>query len=82
MMTKTVVDNVSMKQLGHYAQLVQNAKFARYDYGTVDNRKHYKSNNPPEYNLTKIEVPITVIYGSKDALVSLTVNYLITSDEL
>lgn len=73
-MTKTVIDNVSLKQLAHFAQVVHNAKFARFDYGSVENRKHYKSTNPPEYNLTRIEVPITVIYGSKDALVSLTVN--------
>lgn len=73
-MTKTVVDNVSIKQLAHFAQVAHNAKFARYDYGSTENHKHYKSNNAPEYDLSKIEVPITAIYGTKDALVSPAVN--------
>uniref|UniRef100_A0A336KHF7 Lipase n=1 Tax=Culicoides sonorensis TaxID=179676 RepID=A0A336KHF7_CULSO len=72
MMTKNVVDNISVKQLGHFAQLVHNAKFAMYDHGTLGNYKNYKSNHPPEYDLSKISVPITVIYGSKDGLVSST----------
>lgn len=74
MMTKKVVDNISMKQLTHFAQLVRDGRFAMYNYGTIENRKRYKSDNSPEYNLTLIEVPITVIYGSKDALVSPTVD--------
>lgn len=73
-MTKTVIDNVSMKQLGHFAQVVHGTKFAMYDYGSTENHKRYKSINSPEYNLSKIEVPTTVIYGSKDALVNPTVN--------
>lgn len=41
-----------------------------YDYGTSANQKIYRSNRPPSYNLSQITAPVTVIYGSKDAIVS------------
>lgn len=68
-MSKYVVDNVSVKQLVHFSQLVQSGKFQKYDYES-SNKNFYGISHPPEYNLSKITAPISILYGTKDALVS------------
>jgi pimeloyl-ACP methyl ester carboxylesterase len=57
----------------HFAQIINSAKFARYDHGAAENLKRYGSTTPPDYNLRGINgVPIALFGGSTDLLVSKT----------
>ena len=38
----------------HYAQIIKNKKFQRFDYGINQNMIKYGSEIPPEYDLSKI----------------------------
>lgn len=48
--------------------------FGQYDYGAAGNMKKYGSPNPPKYDLSKIKVPITLMYSGDDWLSSHEVN--------
>lgn len=48
--------------------------FGQYDYGAAGNIKKYGSPNPPKYDLSKIKVPITLMYSADDWLSSHEVN--------
>lgn len=54
--------------LVHYAQLIENAKFTRYDHGPYLNQKKYGQYEAPEYALDKIDMPIGIFYGKYDRL--------------
>jgi len=56
----------STRQLLHYAQEIVSGKFRQYDYGLLGNLKHYNSVHPPEYDLTKANVPIALHYSRND----------------
>jgi len=60
----------SVKNMAHWAQGVRVNKFNMFDYGSKrENRKHYGTDEPPEYDLTKIDkVPISLFSGSEDLL--------------
>nr|AOH73340.1 lipase 11 [Lygus lineolaris] len=59
----------SVKQLDHFGQQTHNGgKFTMYDYGRSTNRKVYGSSSPPEYDLSKITVPIHLHYSLNDWL--------------
>jgi len=58
----------SMKMFLHIMQLIATAKFTEYDYGTARNMKVYNRANPPDYNLTNIRVPISIIVGENDII--------------
>jgi lysosomal acid lipase/cholesteryl ester hydrolase len=58
----------SLKTVIHYAQGIQSKKFRQYDYGFKMNTKFYNSSSPPEYNLSKIDVPIELFWGKNDFL--------------
>ncbi|KAF6216011.1 hypothetical protein GE061_000348 [Apolygus lucorum] len=59
----------SIKQLTHFGQLANNGgKFSMYDYGSTGNRERYGQETPPEYDLTKITVPINLHYSLNDWL--------------
>lgn len=61
-------DNVSVKQLFHYAQLQNSERFEMYDYGYRKNWMLYGSTVPPAYNLSASSVPLMIAYGTKDSL--------------
>lgn len=53
----------------HYAQEIKSGgKFLQYDYGTAENIKRYGAPTPPEYNITKIQVPIYMMSSVNDWL--------------
>ncbi|CAH1105288.1 unnamed protein product [Psylliodes chrysocephalus] len=54
------------KQLIHYTQEVNSAKFEQFDYGPIKNYNLYGSIFPPDYDLSKITAPIHFIYSSND----------------
>merc|ERR1719233_2368515 len=60
----------SVKNMAHWAQGVRVNKFSMFDYGSKrKNRKHYGADEPPEYDLSKIDkVPISLFSGSEDLL--------------
>lgn len=56
----------AVKQGIHYVQLIRDGGFRQFDYENEKiNQKMYGSNTPPDYNLTRITVPIN-FYHSKD----------------
>nr|XP_012236042.1 PREDICTED: lipase 3-like isoform X2 [Linepithema humile] len=62
------------KQMMHYAQLINSGilvgpgKFRQYDYGPFGNLKEYGWLIPPSYNLSKIQVPVSLHYSTNDWL--------------
>ena len=58
----------SVKTLMHFSQGVESKEFRHYDYGPEANMKHYQSETPPKYDLSKIQVPIAVMWGQNDYL--------------
>lgn len=40
--------------------------FRHFDYGDIENQRHYNQTTPPEYNLTNAVAPIAVYYSSSD----------------
>ncbi|KAK6637678.1 hypothetical protein RUM44_008100 [Polyplax serrata] len=61
----------STKQLIHYAQSIVTGKFRQYDFGLFKNLQVYGSISPPDYDLTKINVPIALYYGQNDWLAAI-----------
>lgn len=52
-----------------------------YDYGPETNIKIYNGmRSPPEYNLSAVDVPLTIMYGSIDGLAVPTVRFLSSSE--
>jgi len=58
----------SVRNMYHFMQLVQDEKFQKYDYGTWENLKKYKSLYPDEYDLTAIQNKVVLFYGKSDWL--------------
>lgn len=62
----------SLKQFYHYTQWIRQAgfaaRFAKYDYGLVQNRKIYGQDIPPEYNLSNIKTKVRAWAGLDDQL--------------
>ncbi|XP_057669458.1 lipase 3-like [Diorhabda carinulata] len=58
----------STRQVLHYCQEYNSGKFAQYDFGLIKNMATYKRISPPEYDLSQISTPISIIYSSNDWL--------------
>jgi lysosomal acid lipase/cholesteryl ester hydrolase len=58
----------SVKDAVHFSQEVRSGKFCKYDYGKQGNIKQYGQPTPPEYDVTKITLPIALFTGTKDWL--------------
>lgn len=56
------------KNLIHYGQIIQSGRFQRFDYGKATNLKKYGSEQPPEYDLSKIKVKTALFTGDVDIL--------------
>ncbi|XP_050093880.1 lipase 1-like [Anopheles aquasalis] len=59
----------SIKQWSHFGQEVMSGHFRRFDYGPERNRQQYGSEVPPNYNLSRVTVPVAINYGLADELV-------------
>ncbi|XP_029158373.1 lipase member K-like isoform X1 [Nylanderia fulva] len=59
----------SLKTVVHIAQIIQSGTAREYDYGATKNLLIYKSVEPPEYDLSKVAVPIALYYGKNDLFV-------------
>ncbi|KAG7300597.1 hypothetical protein JYU34_014891 [Plutella xylostella] len=60
----------SANSLVHFGQMLTVDKFRRFDYGT-DNMKVYGTPEPPEFDLSRVKVPVALIAGKRDWFVSL-----------
>jgi len=59
----------SVRNMAHWAQMVQSGKFRMYDYGIVENLVVYGNPTPPEYPLQNLTSPkIAMFTGTKDDL--------------
>ncbi|KAK6637680.1 hypothetical protein RUM44_008102 [Polyplax serrata] len=61
---------VGAKELLHLLQISESDKFRAFDYGTPRNLKIYGSIEPPQFNLSKVQVPTYLYYGPNDFFVS------------
>lgn len=48
-------------------------KFKKYDYGILGNKNKYGTLNPPDYDLSKIKVPVSLYYSENDWLANVKV---------
>lgn len=55
-----------MKSFRHIQQITESYKFQMFDYGS-NNIKIYNTSQPPEYNLSLIDVPITLMGANHDS---------------
>lgn len=67
---------IAAKVATHYGQLINSGKFRYYDHGIIRNLKAYGSAFPPEYNLSKIKVPVALLWGDNDNIANPTVEYI------
>lgn len=58
-------------------KLVSLGQFSEYDYGPVKNMKIYGSEEPPEYNISKITTPVALFYAKNDKFVSISVSRIL-----
>jgi len=56
----------STKNVLHFSQEVNSDKFRMFDYGTVGNRKEYGTLTPPEYQPSKMKVPVALFHSAID----------------
>ncbi|XP_061713165.1 lipase 3-like [Cydia pomonella] len=62
----------SWKTTVHFAQLVTSERFQQFDYGASHNKIMYGRETPPEYDLKKVTLPITLFWSKNDLLSSET----------
>lgn len=78
----------SVKNMVHFAQLVREKRFQKYDYGRKKNIEIYGQETPPEYNVSRVTAPVGLFWSQSDwfadpkdvrqlseRLPSLTMNY-------
>ena len=58
----------STLQFVHYGQLVESQRFCRYDFGHESNMMTYGRSSPPDYDLSRVTVPVVLFYSPKDWL--------------
>ncbi|KAK9298988.1 hypothetical protein QLX08_007897 [Tetragonisca angustula] len=58
----------SIRQFAHYGQSVISGKFRKFDYGAAGNMKNYGQEQPPDYNLGNVSVPVALYYGTNDVV--------------
>ncbi|XP_053669491.1 lipase 3-like [Anopheles marshallii] len=63
------LEDVSLKQLEHYRQIIASGRFQQFDYGYAVNLHRYKRDPPPDYCLWDVTARIALHYGNKDKTV-------------
>jgi len=63
-------DNLGWKQVIHYGQNILRCGFHKFDYGARENLRKYGSPEPPQYDLSKVQVPTYIFYGDGDNLIT------------
>ncbi|CAH3966275.1 unnamed protein product [Pieris brassicae] len=65
---KAGINGAAVKQYAHYGQNIRDKSFRSYDHGILQNLFRYGSITPPEYDLSKITVDMTMHYTIGDIL--------------
>ncbi|XP_017777242.1 PREDICTED: lipase member K-like [Nicrophorus vespilloides] len=60
----------STKPINHIAQLGNSQRCQMYDYGPKGNLEVYQSDYPPEYNISRINIPTYLFVGENDTIAS------------
>ena len=56
----------STKMVAQYAQNIKSRKFRKFDYGLRENLEVYGQEEPPEYKVEMVTVPIATYRGLSD----------------
>ncbi|XP_067000361.2 gastric triacylglycerol lipase-like isoform X2 [Anabrus simplex] len=56
----------SIKTFQHFGQNINSGEFMKYDYGEEKNLIVYGSRIPPKYDVSKITVPVAIMYTQND----------------
>lgn len=51
-----------------YIEFIIPGRFQKFDFGLRKNLMHYGQEEPPEYDISKIKVPITLFWADNDWL--------------
>ena len=62
----TIFSGTSFKNLLHGSQCIKSGETRHFDFGNEKNIKNYGSSAPPRYDITKVEVPSYLYFGSVD----------------
>ncbi|XP_053678646.1 lipase 1-like [Anopheles nili] len=66
-----LLTSISTRQLIHIGQLMQTKKFQQFDYRNYfTNMQKYNQGKPPEYNLSRVLLPVSLFHGTKDFITS------------
>ncbi|XP_045497930.1 lipase 1-like [Colias croceus] len=60
-----------IKNLYHFAQVSSRDSFSHFDYGKEENLKRYGTELPPDFDLSKVTLPVALISGINDKLSTL-----------
>ena len=53
----------------HYLQEAVSGRFCKYDFGSREkNLAEYNRTEPPQYSLSKVNVPVALMWSDNDAL--------------
>ncbi|XP_047996958.1 lipase 3-like [Leguminivora glycinivorella] len=58
----------SAKQFAHYGQGVISGQFRKFDYGSGENQARYGVSTPPDYDLSRVTAPVSLVYSDADWL--------------
>ncbi|XP_074026178.1 gastric triacylglycerol lipase-like isoform X2 [Leptinotarsa decemlineata] len=61
-------DNVPVGILAHFAQLINSGELRHRSFGGSENIKRYGQPVPPNYDVSKIPVPVSLVVGANDWL--------------
>lgn len=56
----------SVKNMVHFAQLIREKRFQKYDYGRAKNIEVYGQETPPEYNVSRVTAPVGLFWSEND----------------
>ncbi|CAG4991878.1 unnamed protein product [Colias eurytheme] len=68
---QTFPASTPLKDLYHYAQVSSRDSFSQFDYGKEENLKHYGTELPPDFDLSKVSMPVALICAKNDKLSTL-----------
>lgn len=53
-------------QFAHYGHCIASGRFQQFDHGAMENLKRYGTEIPPDYNFTKLTIPVALHYADND----------------
>ncbi|XP_077486425.1 gastric triacylglycerol lipase-like [Amblyomma americanum] len=60
----------SVRNMYHYAELIRDDRFQKFDWGRRKNMKVYGQKRPPQYDLSKVTAPVALYWSDGDVLVT------------